>query len=61
MAKVVMTEKEKRAAAVRFARASVQLEGFKPSAEDLRLDALYVEGKISAVELRNQVLARYRK
>lgn len=47
--------------AVAAALASVRAEGLEPSAEDLVLFAEVAAGRLSTDELRERVLARYRR
>ena len=44
------TERRRREEAVNFARASIGLEGFKPSEEDEARAQLFIDGKIELTE-----------
>jgi hypothetical protein len=47
--------------AVEMALASVRAEGLEPSAEDLNLFADVAAGQMTTDELRDRILARYRR
>lgn len=56
-----LTEAAERREAVAEALASVRAEGLEPSPEDLELFTAVAAGELGTAELRERVLARYRR
>jgi prevent-host-death family protein len=56
-----LVEAAERRDAVAEALASVRAEGLEPTAEDLQLFVAIAAGELSTDELRERVLARYRR
>ena len=56
-----LLEASERQHAVAAALASVRAEGLEPSVEDLALFAEVAAGQMTTDELRNQILARYKR